>query len=217
MKLRIINCIQYLLNSKVYILFLSRFHSFDKLSKYNKSASRVFKEKLFLRYNFSHGAWIESGTYLGETSKYLSKIAKYVYTIEPSKKYFDASKETLSNEKNIEIINGTSEDCLENIISQLRIDNISFWLDGHYSGDDTFEGKDHSPVLFELDIIEKYLDRFKSVNILIDDFRIFNKNYPKSKKVKYPNQHELINWAKKNNLRWYVKKNIFIVNFKLRK
>ncbi len=87
-----------------------------------------------------------------------------------------------------------------------------FGLDGHYSSGDTFEGKYHSPVLFELQIIEKYLVKFKNINILIDDFRIFNKHYPKSHKVNYPSQSELINWAKENNLRWRVKKNILIFN-----
>ena len=92
MKQKIINFMQHLLNSKIYILFISRLYSFDKLSRYNKSASRVFKEKLFRTYNFSNGAWVETGTYLGETSKYLSNIAQHVYTIEPSKKYFNAAK-----------------------------------------------------------------------------------------------------------------------------
>ena len=214
MKQKIINFMQHLLNSKIYILFISRLYSFDKLSRYNKSASRVFKEKLFRTYNFSNGAWIETGTYLGETSKYLSNIAQHVYTIEPSKKYFNAAKEILSKEKNITLIHGTSEENLEKVISKINIDKISFWLDGHYSGADTFEGKHHSPILFELEIIEKYLYKFKRVNILIDDFRIFNKNYPKSNKVNYPDYRELIYWIKKNNLSWSVEKNILIINFK---
>jgi hypothetical protein len=200
---------QVIVNSKIYIVFISRINPFDKLSKYNKSAPRVFKQKLFLKYTFSQGAWVETGTYLGETTKYL---ARYVYSIEPSKKYFDDAKEMFSKEKNIMLTHGTSEDCLESVISKINIESISFWLDGHYSGADTFEGKNHSPVLLELEIIEKYLDNFKNINILIDDFRIFNKHYPKSHKVNYPSQSELINWAKINNLRWKVKKNILIIN-----
>ena len=212
MKTIIYNLVQVIVNSKIYIVFISRINPFDKLSKYNKSAPRVFKQKLFLKYTFSQGAWVETGTYLGETTKYLSKIARYVYSIEPSKKYFDDAKEMFSKEKNIMLTHGTSEDCLESVISKINIESISFWLDGHYSGADTFEGKNHSPVLLELELIEKYLNNFKNINILIDDFRIFNKHYPKSHKVNYPSQSELINWAKENNLRWKVKKNILIIN-----
>ena len=212
MKKIILNLMQVIVNSKIYIVFISRISPLDKLSKYNKSASRGYKQKLFLKYTFSQGAWVETGTYLGETTKYLSKIARCVYSIEPSKKYFDDAKKMFSKEKNIMLTQGTSEDCLETVISKINIESISFWLDGHYSGADTFEGKYHSPVLFELEIIEKYLVNFKNINILIDDFRIFNKHYPKSHKVNYPNQSELINWAKENNLRWRVKKNILIMN-----
>jgi len=214
MKQNIINFLQILLNSKFYIVFVSQFKPFDKLSRYNKSAPRVFKQKLFQKYNFSDGAWIETGTHLGNTTEYLSKIAKCVYTIEPSEMFFNSARETLSSKKNIKLIHGTSEEYLEKVISKIKNKNISFWLDGHYSGGDTFEGEDHSPVLHELEIIEKYLYNFKKVNILIDDFRIFNNHYPKSSKINYPNQSELINWVKKNNLKWSVKKNIFIINFK---
>jgi len=212
MKIIILNLIQFLVNSKIFIIFLSRINSVGKLSKYNKSASRVFKQKLFLKYSFSQGAWIETGTYLGETTKYLSKIAKYVYSIEPSKKYYDHAKEMFSTEKNIILIKGTSEECLEKVISKINTESVSIWLDGHYSGGDTFEGKNHSPVLIELAIIEKYLVNFKNVNILIDDIRIFSEHYPKSHKENYPSQSELINWTKGNNLKWKDKKNIFIVN-----
>jgi len=213
MKLLISKLIQVLVNSKIFIIFLSRINSLGKLSKYNKSAPRAFKQKLFLKYNSSQGAWIETGTYLGETTKYLSQIAKYVYSIEPSKKYYDDAKEKFSKEKNIILIQGTSEDCLEEVISKTNVESVSFWLDGHYSRGDTFEGKNHSPVLIELEIIEKYMVNFKNVNVLIDDFRIFNKHYPKSHKVKYPTQSELINWVKDRKLKWKVKKNIFIINW----
>ena len=214
MKKIILKFLQTLVNSKIYILFLSNFKHFDQLSKYNKDAPKSFKQKLFRKYNFNPGVWIETGTYLGDSTKFLSKISDNVYTIEPSKKYFDAAKELLLEHKNIVILNGTSEDCLEDIISRIYTENISFWLDGHYSGGDTFEGENHSPVLFELEIIKKYLNNFKKINILIDDFRIFNNHYPKSHKVIYPNQSELINWAKINKVKWTVKKNVFILSYK---
>ena len=207
----IISFLQILLNSKIYILIISKFKGLDKLEKYNKSASPAFKKKLFVKHSLENGVWIETGTYLGDSTEYLSNNAQFVYSIEPSKKYYDIAKEKLSHKKNIELINGTSEESLENILKDLISDNVSFWLDGHFSGGDTFEGTNHSPVLIELDIIKKHLSKYKNIVILIDDFRIFSKNYPKANKVNYPNQKELIRWAKTNRLNWYVKKNIFIM------
>ncbi len=118
MKTIIYNLVQVIVNSKIYIVFISRINPFDKLSKYNKSAPRVFKQKLFLKYTFSQGAWVETGTYLGETTKYLSKIARYVYSIEPSKKYFDDAKEMFSKEKNIMFTHGLQKIVLNQLLAK---------------------------------------------------------------------------------------------------
>ena len=86
-----------------------------------------------------------------------------VYSIEPSNKYYELEKK-LSSKKNVKLFHGTSEDCLGDLLENIDATNISFWLDGHFSAGDTFEGLNHSPLLHELDLIK---------NNLLNDFRNF--------------------------------------------
>jgi len=204
--------IQKLVDSKFFLIYLSRWKSVGWISKYSKAAPFLFKKKLFDKNDISDGIWVETGTYIGLSTEYLADISKMVYSIEPSNKYYELSKEKLSSKKNVKLFHGTSEDCLGNLLENIDATNISFWLDGHFSAGDTFEGLNHSPVLHELDLIKNNLLKFEKINILIDDFRIFSSFYPKANKHILPNQMELINWANENNFHWKVQKNIMILS-----
>ena len=100
---------------------------------------------------------------------------------------------------------------MNEIISNLKdVENICFWLDGHFSGGDTFQGSDDTPILKELDTIEKHISSFENISILVDDFRLFNINNPANKEV-YPDKSYLIKWCERNKLFWTVKSDIFII------
>jgi len=204
--------IQKLVDSKFFLLYLSNRKLVGCVSKYSKAAPFLFKKKLFDKNNISGGIWVETGTYLGLSTEYLADISKIVYSIEPSNKYYELSKERLSSKKNVKLFHGTSEDCLGDLLETIDTTNISFWLDGHFSAGDTFKGLNHSPVLQELDLIKNNLTKFKKINILIDDFRIFSPFYPKANKHILPDQIEIINWANDNKFNWKVKKNIMILS-----
>jgi len=169
------------------------------------------KEKILSEYNLPNSTWIETGTLVGTTAKYLSTIGKQVITLEPSLKFFNISKENLKQYSNIKIINDSSENCLEEVLKNLKaVNNICFWLDGHFSGGDTFQGEDDTPILKELKVIERYLESFEKISILVDDFRLFNTKNLTNKEV-YPDKSELVNWSEKNILFWTVKSDIFII------
>jgi hypothetical protein len=169
------------------------------------------KEKILSEYNLPNSTWIETGTLVGTTAKYLSTIGKQVITLEPSLKFFNISKENLKQYSNIKIINDSSENCLEEVLKNLKaVNNICFWLDGHFSGGDTFQGEDDTPILKELKVIERYLESFEKISILVDDFRLFNTKNLTNKEV-YPDKSELVNWSEKNKLFWTVKSDIFII------
>ena len=51
--------------------------------------------------------------------------------------------------------------------------DVCFWLDGHFSGGDTFQGATDCPIEAELAAIDAHLDRLGKVSILIDDIRCF--------------------------------------------
>ena len=201
---------------KLHYLYLTNLHISDYVALFNWAKNdfnvpypRFVKEQVFKKYNLSDSFWIETGTHYGDTSLYLSRFAKKVITLEPSEKIYNAALEKLKNIENITVMNKTSEDGLEEALEQIPDkSNVCFWLDGHYSEGDTYLGNKHSPIEFELEKIGNNLSRFKKINILIDDFRLFQ-DYETNDI--YPNKKFLTEWVSKNNLNFEVEADIFII------
>jgi len=186
--------------------------NWQKIYNFSEPFPSFVKRKVLEKYNSESTIWIETGTLVGETAEFLCQISKFVYTIEPSEKYFKISKKNLEKCKNLSIRNNSSEEILEKILLEISPnENICFWLDGHWSGGDTFRGTDDTPIEHELSTIEKFLDKFLNVNILIDDFRLFDTN---NKVETYPTKDYLVNYAKENKLEWNVSRDIFILTKK---
>jgi hypothetical protein len=157
------------------------------------------------------GAWVETGTYLGDTTKFLTRNFQQnkVITLEPDERIYRFTAHRLRKFKNIEFINGSSELEFDNVLSKLQ-GSVNFWLDGHFSGDITFKGDLFSPVIKELEMIEKHISRMKKVCVLIDDIRNFNDDSESG----YPSRNYLVDWANKNNLNWLIEHDIFIAGSK---
>ena len=83
---------------------------------------------------------------------------------------------------------------------------VNFWLDGHFSGDITFQGDSISPIVKELSLIEKYKIRIGDLAVFIDDVRDFDEDLNSG----YPSRDSLVAWANKNNLKWNIEQDIFI-------
>ena len=81
--------------------------------------------------SLKNATWIETGTYLGDTTSKLAKIAGKVISIEPQAELSAFSTNRLRRHTNVEIINATSESCITEILQGLS-GPICFWLDGHY-------------------------------------------------------------------------------------
>jgi hypothetical protein len=153
--------------------------------------------------------WVETGSYLGETSSKLAKISKQVHSLEPDVGLFQYVSWRYRNAENLTFYLGTSEQILEDIVKNLQSD-ISFWLDGHFSGDITFKGELSSPIVNELEIIARYLPNLTNVRVLVDDVRDFVFG---SKDESYPSIDYLVSWARKNNLYWTIEHDIFIASY----
>jgi len=189
---------------------LKEFIKWKDLHNYSEPFPTFVKKEVFNEFNSSSKIWIETGTLVGDTAKYLSKIAKFVYTIEPSEKYYNISLKNLANCENVKIYNDTSENKLNDILEIIKPNSeVCFWLDGHWSGGDTFKGETDTPILSELDTIKRYLNKFSKLNILIDDFRIFDIG---NNVDIYPSKEVLIEYAAKNNLNWRITRDIFILS-----
>ena len=116
--------------------------------------------------------FIETGTYMGDTTKTMSEYFKQVYTIEIKKELHEFSKNKLKDIPNITCLHGDTSILLEQLLNNINIrTNCMFFLDAHYSSGETGKGKLDVPLLEELDIINKTYK--KNGIIIVDDYNLF--------------------------------------------
>ena len=161
-------------------------------------------------------AWIESGTYFGETTKILAKNSKNVITIEASADLFNQFIENLEDSK-IMALWGNSSNLLDGAILSLldrEYSQINFFLDAHNTGEEAFNSTEETPIIRELQIISQYLEAIKSCSIFVDDFRAFSdlEEVGKSNSTKYPTKNFLVEFANQHHLHWTVNHDIFIMS-----
>lgn len=156
--------------------------------------------------------WIEAGTFLGETTAYLSSFANFVYSIEANPELAQSAANRFRNTPNIEILKGSSELELMKLLDKLPLNqsiDVTFWLDGHYSSGITFRGLVDTPILVELQNISKNIGKFERLTILVDDIRCFgsmDSNYSS-----YLDLSTLVEWADLHDLFWTIEHDIFIM------
>ena len=193
---------------------LKNLRSFKNWKKrnFNSPSPEFIKHQIIRNNNLENSVWIETGTYYGETTKLLSRISYKTVTIEADEFLYKNTKDRMESYKNVEFLNGKSEDLLlSSIQSNLNFKNICIYLDAHLCSDhlrntNTFGNENNAtPIKLELEIIEKFLSNFEKVNILIDDIRLFDKNFQN-----YPNKSGLVEWCVKNKLSWEIEHDIFI-------
>ena len=112
---------------------------------FSSPSPHFLKMRTLMSFANRNGDWVETGTYMGGTSKYLAQRFPNVVSIEPSEYFHQYSKSRLKKFKNIRLLNGTSEDLFESaLISAAPCGNL--WLDGHFSNGGTFLGSKISPI-----------------------------------------------------------------------
>ena len=111
--------------------------------------------------------FVETGTYMGNTSIWASCQFKTVHTIEWSEVYFREIKDKLLPYKNIFSYLGNSRDVLPKILLGINANTI-FWLDAHYSMPESAGKEEPCPLLKELEVV---LSREHDDIIIIDDAR----------------------------------------------
>lgn len=121
--------------------------------------------------------FVETGTYLGETTESLSPLAEKVYTIELSPELWEKACEKFKNQSHVVCLRGDSTQILSKVLKKLDSKPL-FWLDGHYSAGITAKGEKETPINEEL--LEIYNSKIRDAVILIDDARCFGleKDYP---------------------------------------
>ena len=176
---------------------------------YGAPSPGSIKQRVLLRNAAPSCAWVETGTYLGDTAAFLARHSSRVFTIEPAPAIYELASRRLARLRNVEVINGASEDVFPNLLPQLS-GAVSFWLDGHYSGGTTwvtYQGSAKTPIVEELAQIELHRARFSALNVLIDDIRCFEAAEAESG---YPQLDYLVDWARRNGMRWHIEHDIFV-------
>ena len=130
------------------------------------------KLSVIKRYARFHRAniFVETGTYLGETTAACLDFFERLVTIELDEKLFKNAVDKFSAQKRISVYQGDSGDVLAEILPGISKPAL-FWLNGHYSEDFTDKEKLNSPILNELKHI--FAHPIKSHTILIDGARCF--------------------------------------------
>ena len=192
------------------ILNLYLEHKGWRAKQYAAPSPHFVKQAVLLRNAFQNATWIETGTYLGQTTEVLSKHGAFVYSIEPEPTLYANALTRFESAQNVKIINGISEEVFPVLLPKLS-GKINFFLDGHYSGGETFAGPNDCPLLDELNFISQNLHRFQAVSILIDDIRLCGKRHSYGL---YPSLDNLVDFARVNNLDWHIEHDIFVANKK---
>jgi len=165
------------------------------------------KQRVLLRNGLRDATWVETGTYMGDTTSVLSKVAKMVYSIEPGPTLFSKAEQRFSNTSNVKIMRGLSEDVFPKLLPTIGGD-VCFWLDGHYSAGVTFKGPQDTPILDELTVIGRHITQMSKMVVMVDDVRCFDPTNPEYSA--YPPVDVLVDWARKHNLTWHIEHDIFI-------
>lgn len=171
---------------------------------YLENAPQFIKEMVLEKYSIKNAKWIETGTYMGNTTHYLSKKYPHIYSIEPNVEFYKAALNRFKNQ-NVTLFNDVSENVLPILLPTLK-DDLNFWLDGHYSGGETFKGNKECPIKDELNSIEVNFDNFEKISIFIDDVRLFL-----SSANDYPSIDYLVDWSRRLNMKWRIEHDIFII------
>ena len=196
--------IKKLLGHEQYLKELSEW----KEREFKTPTPQFIKNSIFLEYSNNESVWIETGTYRGTSTRFLAQNNKFVHTIESQKELYSQTKTMLKEDgiKNVSFNLGTSENKLEEVIQNIDNETICIWFDAHYSGPGTYKGTRDTPIVKELEVVQKYISKFKKINILIDDIQLFQDSNPE-----YPNKEYLIEWSNSNNFTWEIKFDLMII------
>ena len=127
--------------------------------------------------------FVETGTYLGNTSMRCSKVFDRVVTIELDPDLHRQAKSFLSSRANVECVLGDATQELPQILSREDCRDAVLFLDGHFSSGETAHGDVPEPACELLDSLAAYKE--KICGIVVDDFRLFGveKGWPKKSEL----------------------------------
>ncbi len=133
--------------------------------------------------------FVETGTFLGDTSWHFRNTFKHIHTIEVEPKLADLARDRFSSVPTVTCHEGDSSLLLAAICREI-ISPCLFFLDGHYSGGVTGLSEKECPVIEELDAIFAHMK--VPFTVVIDDARLFGTH------ESYPDLNQIQEWLLRN-------------------
>ena len=127
-------------------------------------------KELFERY--PNPIFIETGSLHGNGIYHaLNAGFKTIYSIELSPILYQECVDRYKDDSRVHLILGDSHLVMDELLSKIN-EQITFWLDGHYSGGDSVMGKYELPLIQELEAIGRH--HIKTHTLIIDDLRCWS-------------------------------------------
>jgi hypothetical protein len=125
---------------------------------------------------YRNRVFVETGSYVGDGIRAaLAAGFEVVHSIELAPKYFAMCQRKFKDDPRVILHFGDSTSVLPGILEGLK-EPATFWLDGHWSCDDTALGAKATPLMEELEAIGRH--PIKTHTILIDDMRCWKREDP---------------------------------------
>jgi hypothetical protein len=154
-----------------------------------------------LRDRYKLRDFIETGTFYGKTAVWAASNFDNVITIECSKEIYDQTKARHDGIQNINFIFGDSRSVLKEIVPKLTRPCM-FWLDGHWSGAQTYGENDECPLIEEIGEINMSTDTHF---LFIDDARLFTSPPPRPHHIeRWPSIDKVIEAVKSSTHKYYI-------------
>jgi hypothetical protein len=121
--------------------------------------------------HFGLTAFVETGTYMGDTVANLADLFERLTSIELAPELAAQARVRFATQPHVSIIGADSSEGLKIAFNRIPDQPALIWLDAHYSGGTTARGDGNTPVLAEVEQILTMRDG-RDV-ILVDDVRYF--------------------------------------------
>jgi hypothetical protein len=125
--------------------------------------------------------FVETGTYLGRTTRWAAAHFERVVTIELDRELAARASNALSGLRNVEVLQGDAVVRLREVMARPETRNALVYLDGHFSGGVTARGALDEPACEALEVLVPYREKVRAV--VIDDFRTFGIEFPTPSKA----------------------------------
>ena len=179
-----------------------------ELRQFGAPSPGFIKQSNVMRNGLSDATWVETGTFLGDTTALMAATGNVVFSIEPEPNLYARAVQRFHELRNVTIINDLSEIAMPKILRSLH-GNVNFWLDGHYSGGITHKGPQDTPLFDELKTISANLENLNKVVVMVDDVRCCDSRHVEYQNC-YPSLDYLVDWARANHLSWHIEQDSFI-------